>query len=99
MADRRTEQGQPRTGHWFLWLVSIPIVGILVLAAASTPRLIVRPEVGTFGDLILWTLAVAGVGLFPVPVSRRLHLNLNYPILLGVAMLYPPVTAACVALV
>src|SRR5438309_1095085 len=92
-------QRRQHAGYWFLWAVSIPVVYFLALAAAENLHLLAHPNPGTLGDLVLWTLVVAAVGLFPVPVSKRLHLNLNYPILLAIAILYPPTTAASVALV
>src|SRR5438105_5032538 len=86
MTYQAADRGRQRTGYWFLWTVSVPTAGLLVLAVENRPSLIIRPGVGTLADLIIWTLVVAGVGLFPVPVSQRLHLKLNYPILLSVSM-------------
>ena len=99
MRAREAEIRNARTGYWFLWAVTLPILGLLALAAVKTPALLLHPEVGTLGDLVLWTVIVAGVGLFPVPVSRRLHLKLNYPVLLAISILYAPFTSALVALI
>ena len=49
------------------------------------------------GELILWAVLVAAVELLPVPAWRGLHLSVGFPLLMVVAMLYPPIAAGAVA--
>jgi diguanylate cyclase (GGDEF)-like protein/PAS domain S-box-containing protein len=50
-------------------------------------------------SILVWTLGVAAVDLIPVPAAGGLSLSLSFPILLAVAMIYPPPVAGLIALV
>lgn len=50
-------------------------------------------------NLLFFIVAVAVVELIPVPAWGGLQLSLSFPIMLGVAMIYPPAIAAFAALV
>jgi signal transduction histidine kinase len=73
--------------------IVLPTVAVLVLHISRHPRLLLEHH------FLFWAGAVAVVELLPVPVSRVLELTLSFPILLGVAMLFDPVTAAAIAFV
>ncbi|HXF72788.1 MAG TPA: hypothetical protein VNO79_09300, partial [Actinomycetota bacterium] len=49
--------------------------------------------------LLVWTVLVAGVELWPVPGWRGLQVSLGFPLLMVVAFLYPPLAGALVAFV
>jgi len=74
-------------------LVAGPVVILLAISAMANPSSILNPT------LLFWASAVATVDLMAVPVSTALQLSLSFPILLGVAILYPPSVAASVAFV
>src|SRR5262245_66081372 len=46
---------------------------------------------------IAWALLVGGVELLPVPTWRGLTLSVGFPLLIMIAILYPPNAAAVVA--
>ncbi len=50
-------------------------------------------------QLPLWVLLIAFVELLPVPAWRGVHLSLGFPLLMSVAILFPPAAAAITALV
>jgi signal transduction histidine kinase len=58
-----------------------------------------HPALWAEHDLLFWCVVVAVVELLPVPVSRVLQLSLSFPILLGVAILFDPLTAGGVAFI
>jgi signal transduction histidine kinase len=64
----------------------------LFLAAYQHPSSILRLE------LLFWLIVLVTVDLLPVPVSQVLQLTLGFPILLGIAILYPPWVAGTIAL-
>ncbi len=51
------------------------------------------------GDVLLFILAVAVVDLIPVPGWGNLQLSLSFPLLLGVAIIFPPPVATLIAFV
>src|SRR2546427_6523794 len=73
------------------FLVSAPIVLWLVFEL-TTRQPLSSPAV------LFWILAVIVVDLIPVPAWGGLQLSLSFPILLGVAILYPPAAAGFIAL-
>jgi len=46
---------------------------------------------------LLWAVLVAGVELLPVPTWRGLTLSVGFPLLMMIAILYPPGAAATIA--
>ncbi len=59
-----------------------------------------RVPKGSFNLAALFFVAAAAiVDLIPVPAWGGMALSLSFPILLGVAMLYPPATAGLIALI
>jgi signal transduction histidine kinase len=87
------QAGDRAAGLAFIWLVALVVGASLSIAAALNPA----PLRNT--DLLLWTGILATVELLPVTVSRQIHLSLGFPILLGLAILYPPNVAATIALI
>ncbi|MDP8956928.1 MAG: sensor histidine kinase [Actinomycetota bacterium] len=75
---------------------AIVVVPVVVLLALHLSR---HPAVWSQRHLLFWCAAVAVVELLPVPVSRVLQLSLSFPILLGVAILFDPLTAGAVAFI
>lgn len=80
------------SGVVFIWSVVLVVGGVLAISTALDPKTVANL------DLLLWTVILATVELLPVTVSQQLHLSLGFPILLGVAILYPPHVAATIAL-
>jgi signal transduction histidine kinase len=50
-------------------------------------------------QLIWWALAVSIVELIPVPAWRGIHLSLGFPLLMALAILWPPTAAGVTAFV
>src|SRR5918994_3935195 len=50
-------------------------------------------------ELIWWALAVSLVELIPVPAWRGIHLSLGFPLLIALAILWPPTAAGVTAFV
>ena len=50
-------------------------------------------------QLIWWALAVSVVELIPVPAWRGIHLSLGFPLLMALAILWPPTAAGVTAFV
>ena len=79
-----------------LWLEIAVVIPTLVWFAWA----IWRVDDGTVGfPVLFFTLAVMAVDLIPVPVWGGMQLSLSFPILIGVAMLYPPAVAGMIAVV
>jgi signal transduction histidine kinase len=74
-------------------MVIVPTVAWLAWAIAHTPE-------GTIdlASFLFFVAAVMAVDLIPVPVWGGMQLSLSFPILIGVAMLYPPAVAGLIAL-
>jgi signal transduction histidine kinase len=72
--------------------VAMPIVLFLAFRVAQHPGQLLDRR------LLFWMVAIAIVDLMPVPAWGGLHLSLTFPIRLSLAILYPPVAAAAVAL-
>ena len=86
-------RGDPVSARVFMASTAFATVAAIGLELArETARMPVLYIVG-------WILVLSVVELLPVPLSSQLRLSLAFPILLGIAMLYPPPTAALIALV
>ena len=48
---------------------------------------------------LLWSLLIAGIELLPVPAWRGLTISVGFPVLVMVAILYPPGAAGAMLLV
>src|SRR5207247_2470708 len=48
---------------------------------------------------LLWSLLIAGIELLPVPAWRGLTISVGFPVLVMVAILYPPGAAGAIALI
>jgi len=87
---------EPRANRiWTTILTLVVVIPILAYLIWALPQ---------YGDelslsLLFFILAVAVVDLIPVPAWGGLQLSLSFPILLGVAMIYPAPIAAFVAVV
>lgn len=88
-----SENQSPLPGLLIRWAIVLPVMLGLSVGGYLTARSILRL------DLLFWVAVTATVELLPVPVSRILQLSLSFPILLGVAILYDPLTAAIVGFV
>ncbi|HEY3022308.1 MAG TPA: histidine kinase dimerization/phospho-acceptor domain-containing protein, partial [Actinomycetota bacterium] len=95
-ADILVFDDEPRANPvWTAILTIVVIIPTLAYLIWALPR---------FGDqlsfsLLFFIFAVAVVDLIPVPAWGGLQLSLSFPILLGVAMIYPAPIAAFVAVV
>jgi len=95
------ERTAPRTGtrperdNWrsntFQVLVVVPVIAYLVAALPGQREDLFKTSV------LLFVVAVAVVDLIPVPAWGGMQLSLSFPILLGVAIVYPPPVAAVIA--
>lgn len=72
------------------------VVPLLVWLAIDVPT---NAEALAEGAFWLWLAAVIVVEVIPVPAWGGLQLSLGFPILLAVAIIYPPSVAALIALV
>jgi signal transduction histidine kinase len=90
---------QPWGAVIFKGTVVFGVLAGLTGSVARQPEILLRPRPGHITDIFLWIAAVAAVELLPVPLSN-LRFSLSFPILLGVAVLYPsPLVVGVVALV
>jgi signal transduction histidine kinase len=91
-----TRSPTPEPDNWrsnlFMLVVTIPV---LVYLAVTFPDY--RDDLFQV-SVLLFILTVAIVDLIPVPAWGGMQLSLSFPILLGVAIIYPPPVAAVVAL-
>ncbi len=76
----------------FQVLIILPVLGFLVAALPDEREELLQLPV------LLFILTVAAVDLIPVPAWGGMQLSLSFPILLGVAIVYPPPVAATIAL-
>src|SRR3989442_13487413 len=91
MAETTGELTPPRPqASLYEFLVVAPVVLWLIYDLTTRDRL-------SSSVVVFWILAVIVVDLIPVPAWGGLQLSLSFPILLGVAILYPPATAALIA--
>jgi signal transduction histidine kinase len=73
------------------------LAGVLVSVARDWTTLR-STVVGQWPDLLFWAVLIIVIDLFPVKAEGP-QLSLDMPVLLAVALLYPPVVAVVVALV
>jgi signal transduction histidine kinase len=73
--------------------IIVPTLAWLAWAIPQTPD-----DTITLGEFFFFIAIVMVVDLIPVPVWGGMQLSLSFPILLGVAMLYPPEVAGLIAL-
>lgn len=76
----------------FALLVTVPTVSLIGYSLIQE-RDQIEPE------FIAWLMLVAVVELLPVPTWRGVQVSLGFPLLIAVAIIYPPGVAAFVALV
>ncbi len=85
----------PERDNWrsnlFQVLVVVPLIAFLGFTLPDHREELFRTSV------LLFVLTVAAVDLIPVPAWGGMQLSLSFPILLGVAIVYPPPIAAAVA--
>lgn len=81
----------PTRATLFALVVSIPTMGAIAYLVFDGGGQI-DPSV------IPWLLLVAAVDLLPVPTWRGVQVGMGFPLLMAVALLYPPGIAAAVAL-
>ena len=87
---------EPRNRERLLLIVSICLflatLGILALLFSLDPL--------PFGvQWLLWSVLIAGIEFLPVPAWRGLTISVGFPVLIMVAILYPPGSAGAIALV
>jgi len=87
--DPPDERGGTIALHWF---VIIGVLGYLGWAIWRVPHDSVGPAV------LFFILAAIVVDLIPVPAWGGMQLSLSFPILLGVALVFPPAIAGMIAL-
>ena len=73
-------------------LVSIPVILVILVGAYRTSEDFERV-------MLAWVILVAVAELLPVPAWRDIHVSIGFTLLTAVAILYPPVWAAAIALV
>jgi signal transduction histidine kinase len=81
----------PTRASFFALLVTAPTIAMIALRLVQNPASL-EPS------LIPWLLLVTGVELLPVPTWRGIQVGMGFPILIAVALIYPPGVAALVAL-
>jgi signal transduction histidine kinase len=95
--ERETAEAVPHRepDNWrsslFQLLVIVPLLGYLAFTLPDHRDELFRSSV------LLFILTVAVVDLIPVPAWGGMQLSLSFPILLGVAIVYPPQVAAVIA--
>src|SRR5438093_10603626 len=72
----------------------VGVIGVMVTLALTVRAV---PDGSVTPGAIFFLIATAIVDLIPVPAWGGLELSLSFPILLGVAMLYPPGIAGVIA--
>jgi signal transduction histidine kinase len=81
----------PTRTTFFALLVCLPTVGGIAYLLVDA-----RDQLSL--SFIPWLLLVAAVELLPVPTWRGVQVSLGFPLLIAVAIIYPPAVAALVAL-
>jgi signal transduction histidine kinase len=93
VAESPPRRDESVTSSIFLWGVALGVI------AGLTVSLVRNPKGLADSALLFWIAVLSVVQLLPVPVSSKLQLSFGFPILLGVAILYPPLVAAFVAFI
>ncbi|HEX5951528.1 MAG TPA: hypothetical protein VFZ96_11065, partial [Actinomycetota bacterium] len=95
-AEVEQVRAKPERDNWRSALFQVLyIVPVIVYLAVSLPD--ERDELFQT-SVLLFIITVAVVDLIPVPAWGGMQLSLSFPILLGVAIIYPPPVAAVIAL-
>jgi signal transduction histidine kinase len=96
-ATRADEQEKPAGGKVALTLVQVAVIAPTVAFLAVQ----VSRNISTFewGNFIFWAAVVATVELLPVPAWRGLRISLVFPVIIAVAITYPPWFAATIGFV
>src|SRR6266545_3766641 len=81
--------------RYFELAISLPVIGLM---AYLIPRHI-EPLRGQGRELVFWVLIVALVDMLPIPAWRDLQMDMSFPLLMAVAILYDPTIALLVAFV
>ena len=94
-ATATAQRSHPEPDNWrsnlFQLLVIVPIAAFLVVTLPDYTDDLLQPSV------FLFIATVAVVDLIPVPAWGGMQLSLSFPILLGVAIIFPPPVAALIA--
>jgi len=94
-ASETEQRHHPDPDNWrstlFQLLVVVPMVGFLIVSFPDYRDDFLQPPV------FLFIATVAIVDLIPVPAWGGMQLSLSFPILLGVAIVFPPPVAALIA--
>jgi signal transduction histidine kinase len=93
-STRSGRLGEGPANHVLAYALLIAILGFILSRQEALSRTIDTE----LADLVAWTLIVVLVNLFPVWL-RESTFTMDMPILLAVALVYPPEVAALVALV
>lgn len=87
---------KPERDNWrsalFQVLYIVPVIAYLAISLPAERDDLLQ------GSVLLFIITVAVVDLIPVPAWGGMQLSLSFPILLGVAIIYPPPVAAVIAL-
>jgi signal transduction histidine kinase len=87
---------EPRNRERLLLIVSICLFAVTLAILALLFSLDPLP----FGvQWLLWSVLIAGIEFLPVPAWRGLTISVGFPVLIMVAILYPPGSAGAIALV
>lgn len=70
-------------------LVALPTLGAIGWLFSRQPSV--------DGSLVFWALTIAAVEILPVPAWRGLQVSVGFPLLMVVAFVYPPASAALAA--
>jgi hypothetical protein len=93
--DVETARAKPERDNWrsalFQVVYIVPVIVYLVVALPDQRDDLFQTSV------LLFIITVAVVDLIPVPAWGGMQLSLSFPILLGVAIIYPPPVAAVIA--
>ena len=74
-------------------------LGVIIPTLAGATFLVLAHLDQFRAHLIWWAIAVAVVELIPVPAWRGIHLSLAFPLLMALAILFPPAAAGVTAIV
>jgi signal transduction histidine kinase len=80
------------------WVLNICLAGILLVFLVARSTSLTATVRQHWGELLFWGVLIAIVNLMPVAVED-LYLTFDTPVVLATAFLYPPETAALVALI
>src|SRR6476661_7031328 len=72
-----------------LFLATLAIIGAFLL----------RTPIPFNPEWLIWSVLIAGIEFLPVPAWRGLTISVGFPVLIMVAILYPPGAAGAIALI